>query len=202
MHDVARVDKAEAGFARERRADGRIVELRLGVLDRRLVAFDLRLELIDGGLLGVELLTRGDFLLGEGAGALQVELRVLEVRLVLRLLRERLIEGCLIRTRIDLDENVALLDHLALFKFDFSDLAVDAAAHRDGVVRFHGAEPVQIDGEIGLLRQGNGDWDGNGPLVAIGHCRRALSEKVTPAEIAAKRDPYQDSDNRPSAAEK
>jgi hypothetical protein len=82
MHDVARVDKAEAGFARERRADGRIVELRLGVLDRRLVAFDLRLELIDGGLLGVELLTRGDFLLGEGAGALQVELRVLEVRLV------------------------------------------------------------------------------------------------------------------------
>ena len=160
-------------------------------------------ELIDGRLLGVELLARGEFLLGERAVALQVELRVLEVRLVLRLLRERLIERRLIRAA---DRSATRISPSLTIWPCLKSILMTSPSTRlrtgDGVVRFHGAEPVQIDGEIGLLRLRDGDWDGNGPLVAIGHCRRALSEKVTPAEIAAKRDPYQDSDDRPSAAEK
>jgi hypothetical protein len=65
-----------------------------------------------------------------------------QIRFVLRLFRERLVESRLIRPRIDLDENVAFLDHLALLERDLGDLAVDPAVHRDGVVWLHGAEPV------------------------------------------------------------
>ena len=78
----------------------------------------------------------------------------------MRLLRDRLIERRLIRARIDLDENVAFLDHLALFEVDLGDLAIDAAAHDNGLVRLHDAEPVQIDWEIGFFRLRDGDWDG------------------------------------------
>ena len=59
-------------------------------------------QLIDGRLLGVELLTRGGILLGEFGVALQIELGVLQARLVLRLLRQRLVERRLIRAWIDL----------------------------------------------------------------------------------------------------
>jgi hypothetical protein len=50
--------------------------LRLGVVDGRLVAFDLRSQLVDSRLLGVELLPRNGVLFGEAGVALQVELRV------------------------------------------------------------------------------------------------------------------------------
>ena len=53
------------------RPNCRIVELRLGVVDDRLVALDLRGQLIDGRLLGVELLKRNGILLGEFGVALQ-----------------------------------------------------------------------------------------------------------------------------------
>ena len=77
VDDVARIDEAEAGLARQRRLDGGVAQLRLGVVDRGLVALDLRRELIDRRLLGVELLVRGEVLLGQILVALQVELRVL-----------------------------------------------------------------------------------------------------------------------------
>ena len=78
----------------------------------------------------------------------------------MRLLRNRLIERRLIRARIDLNENIAFLDHLALFEGDLDDLAIDSAAHKNGLVRLDDAEPVQIDWEIGFFRLRDGDGDG------------------------------------------
>ena len=52
MDDVALIDQAEAGDARDRRADGGVVELGLRVGDRRLVRRDLRGELLHRGSLG------------------------------------------------------------------------------------------------------------------------------------------------------
>ena len=95
----------------------------------------------------VDLLARGEILRGEVGVALQIELRVFQARLVLRFLRKRLIEGGLVRARIDLGEKIAFLDHLALSERDLDDLAVDAAAHGHGVVGLHGAESVEIDAE-------------------------------------------------------
>src|SRR5271166_7020597 len=145
MHDVAGINEAKARLPREWRSDCRIAHLRLGVVDRRLIAFDLRGEFIDRSLLRVELLPRDGILLGEPSVAHKIELSVLEARLVLRLLRNRLIERRLIRAWIDLDENIAFLDHLAQFEVDLDDLAIDSAAHKNGLVRLDDAEPVQID---------------------------------------------------------
>ena len=98
-------------------------------------------------------------LLGQADVTVEIELGVLQVGLVLRLLGERLIESRLIGPRIDLHESIALLHHPALLEGDLDDLAVDAAAHGDGVVGLHRPEPVQIDGEIGLLHPRDGDRD-------------------------------------------
>jgi hypothetical protein len=81
MHDVARIDQPEARAPRTRRLDGGVAELRLGVPDRRLVALDLRGELIDACLLGVDLLARRVVLGGEAGIALEIELGVLEIGL-------------------------------------------------------------------------------------------------------------------------
>ena len=126
--------------------------------------------------------------------------------LVLRLLGDRLIERRLIGPRIDLHENVALLDHLALLEGDLDDLAIDAAADENGLVRLHGAEPVQIDREVGLFRLCDGDGDGRGRLYAI-DCARTrrpgiAAVKVAPAEVGAERDRDYDGYQRPAASEK
>ena len=83
--------------------------------------------------------------------ALQVEIGVGEIGLVLRLLGLGLIERRLERPRIDLDQRVAFLDELAFLEGDLVDLAVDAGAHHHGVEALHGAEAGQIDRKIGLL---------------------------------------------------
>jgi len=57
------------------------------------------------------LLAGGDFLFVESGVALQVELRILQIRFVPSLFRQRLIKRCLIGPRINLRE-----------KFTFADL--------------------------------------------------------------------------------
>src|ERR1700738_689823 len=58
MNDVADVEQADAGDAIKRRDQRGIAEQGLRVLDRSLINFDLRVELVDGSLLIVDLLLR------------------------------------------------------------------------------------------------------------------------------------------------
>ena len=88
---------------------------------------------------------------------MEVELGVGERRPVLRLFRLGLVERGLERAGIDLRQQVAGLDHLALIEGDLGDLAVDAGANRDGVLGLDLAEPVDIDRIIGALRRRNGN---------------------------------------------
>ena len=158
IDDVADVDLAQPDTPGDRRLDGGVVELGLRVGDRGVVGRDLRGQLRDGGALGVGLLPRGEFAeLGE---ALQVEIGVGEIGLVLRLLGLGLVERRLERPRIDLDQQIALLDELAFLEGDLDDLAVDAGADQHGVEALHGAEAGQIDREIGLLDRRDLDRDG------------------------------------------
>ena len=159
MHDVARIDQAEPGSSRQRRLDDSVAELGLGIVDRRLIALDLGGQLIDHRLLRVDLLLGGVILLGQAERTVEIEPGVLQVGLVLRLLGERLIERRLIGPRIDFHEGIALIHHSALLEGDLDDLAVDAAAHGDGAERLHCPEPIQVDGEIGLLHPRHGDRD-------------------------------------------
>ena len=58
MDDVAGIDLAEAHAAIDRRGDGRVVELGLRAFDRGLIGLDGRLELVDLGLLLIDVLLR------------------------------------------------------------------------------------------------------------------------------------------------
>ena len=96
-------------------------------------------------LLRVDLLARGETLLRQRRIALQIALRVGELSLVLRLLRDGRVERGLIRARIDHREQVALLDLLALGHRHLHQRAVDAGAHQHGIERLHRAEAAQLD---------------------------------------------------------
>ena len=95
------------------------------------------------------LLPRGE--LAELGVALQVQLGVGEVGLVLRLLGLRLIERGLEGPGIDLGQEVALLDELAFLEGDLVDLAIDAGSDQDGVEGLHGSKAGQIDRKIRLF---------------------------------------------------
>ena len=95
-------------------------------------------------LAGGELLVADKIVLGVG-----------ELRLVLRLLGDGLVELGLVGGRIDAREHVALLDVLAFLEIDRDQLAVDLRAHGHGVERFDGADRLQIDRHVGGL--GGGD---------------------------------------------
>ena len=74
VDDVADIDLTQPDDARDRRLDGGIVELGLGVEDRRVVGGDLRRQLRDGGALGIGLLPGREF--AEFGEALQIEIGV------------------------------------------------------------------------------------------------------------------------------
>ena len=105
LHDIALVDQPNAGAAVDRRDDLGVAQHGARVVDRRLVGLHLRLELRDQRLLGVGLLLRSGIRGGEPGVALEVDARIGERRLVLRLLGDRLVVLRLIGARIDLGEH-------------------------------------------------------------------------------------------------
>ena len=68
-----------------------------------------------------------------------------------------LLERHLIGSRIDLGEEIALLDHLALFEGDLGQIAVDLGLYRDRGERGDGAELAQADGHVALLHRNHPD---------------------------------------------
>jgi hypothetical protein len=113
-HDVADVDEARADPAVDRRADAAVAELHLRQIDLRLIGVDGALKLLGQRRLGVELLM-GDRILGDQAAvALEIELRVLQHRLILDLHRLRLRQRRRVGARIDLGDGVPSMDLLSL----------------------------------------------------------------------------------------
>ena len=119
-------------------------------------------------VLRVELLLGGEILLGERGIAGEVELGVGEIGLVLRLLGVGLVERRLKRSRVDLGEKVALLDHLAFVEGDLHDLAVDARADENGVEGLDLTDALQNDRKIRALDRRDCDDDRRGPLAPAG----------------------------------
>ena len=74
VHDIAFVDQADAGASGDRRDDVGVGQDGARIVDRRLVEFDLRLELSDHRLLRVELLLVDGVGGGEPGVALEIEL--------------------------------------------------------------------------------------------------------------------------------
>ena len=148
LYQIAFVDQPQPGAPVERRDDPGVAKHRLGIVDRRLIALHLSFELRHQRLLGVGLLFRSGVGGGEPVIAVDVEARVGERRLVLRLLGDRLIVLRLIDARIDLGEHIAALDVLAFLEMHLDDLPADLRAHRDGIERAGIADRIEIDRHV------------------------------------------------------
>ena len=140
-----------------RRRHLRVDQLQLGVVDRGRVLLDRRLVLRDQRGLRIQLLFGHRVGLEQLLVALEVDLRVVEQRLVLRQRGLRRLELHLVRPRIDLGQHLARLDEVAFLKVDLHQLAVDARLDRHRVERGHVAEALQIDGNAGPPDGGDDD---------------------------------------------
>ena len=159
VDDVADVDLAKADDAVDRCHDRRISELGLRRLDGALVGVDRSLEMIDLGLLQVDVLLGLEILGRERREPRKILLGIDQLRLIVGLLGHGLIEDGLERRRVDLRQHVALVDLLALAEVDGNQLAGDLGADGDGVEGRHGAERVVIDRDVVLGRFGDRDRD-------------------------------------------
>jgi hypothetical protein len=81
--------------------------------------------------------------------ARQIEFRVAQIRLVLRLLRHRLIVRRLIRSGIDLGEHVARLHILPLAKPHGHERPIDDRLNAHRVPRLHGANTIHVHRNVG-----------------------------------------------------
>ena len=124
-------------------------------VDCRLIAADLRLELRHRGALRIDLLCWGEVAGRQIAKPLQVEPCVGEIRLVLHLFGERLIERGLKGAGIDLCQEIARLDILTLGESDLYQFAIDPGLDRDRVKRLHRAQTGEVDRHIAALRSGD-----------------------------------------------
>ena len=148
VNDVALVDLAQAGAAGQWRNDLGVAKHRLHVVDRGLIGFYKGFRLRHHGLLRIGLLLGAGVGCGELLIAREVEPLVGQLRLILRLLGDRLIVLRLIDHGIDFAEHVAFLDVLAFDEVDRDQLAVDLGAHDHIVQRAHRADAIEIDRHV------------------------------------------------------
>ena len=111
-NEIAGIDVANADAAVDRRADGRVIELRLRVLYVRVVLSDVGRVLTDEHPLLIGLFLRSEFMLEELFVAPQIGLGVLELDDRAPLLRLRQLKLGLIGRWVDNDEGIADLDIL------------------------------------------------------------------------------------------
>ena len=135
----------------ERRSDVRVIDLRFGVVDGGLVRLHGCHQLIDHEPLRVVALLVEHLLGDQIFVALEHQPAVGELRLVLGLLGDGLIELRLIRPWVDLREQVARLHVLAFRESHLVQFAIDARLDRDRVKRLDRAEAVEINGHVALF---------------------------------------------------
>jgi hypothetical protein len=93
--------------------------------------------------------------------------------------------------RIDMGEQVALLDQLALLEGDPVDLTVNAGADYDGIETLNGPEPGEIDRKI-VFPHG-GDLDRNRARLRGGVIGAVmLSRAVLPKRVATRQRDHRD----------
>src|SRR4029077_7121438 len=150
LHVVSRIDKAKADTAGDRRYDAAVEHVELLLIDLRLIELHRALVLLHNVDLILVLLARDRILLGEFLVAYEADLRVRQHALVrgelafeLRLLK-------LVGSRVDLRQEIALLDQLPFGEPHLQELAVDLRLHGDGRDRGDGAQRVDDDPDVAL----------------------------------------------------
>ena len=148
MDHVARVDDAQADPAGEGRGDMGVGQLERRALDLGLVDLERRLILAHEGRLRVHLLLGDGVLAEQDLEAVEVHPGVFQEGVVPGELRLGLHFLHLERARVDLRQRCAGGDVAALLEEDLLQLAVDAAAHGDGVDRRDRAEGDDADIQV------------------------------------------------------
>ncbi len=105
----------------------------------------------------VDLLLRDELARAQIAIALEVDLRVVELRAIARQRALGLMELRGERPRIDLRQQIALVNELALGEVDLVEPAVDLRAHRHLLPGGDGAEPFEPDRHVSLVDLGERD---------------------------------------------
>ncbi|MNN42025.1 hypothetical protein D3C81_1561770 [compost metagenome] len=154
-HQVADVQLTQAHATGDGCADPGEFKVESGIVDRCLIGLDRALELADQRFGGVQGLLGNTVFTVQAAIALDIDLGVFQLRLILQQGAFSLKQGVLVRTRIDLGEQVASLDHLPLFEIDLHQFTANATAHIDGVQRRDGAQRLVVQREITLDRRGD-----------------------------------------------
>ena len=113
MHEVALVHLTKPGATVKGCGDLGVAEIDPGIIDSRLIRFDQSLELRHQGTLCMRLLLCARVRNDKTLIAIKVELRVRELRLILRKFRCGLIELRLVGSRIDLRQYISTRHVLA-----------------------------------------------------------------------------------------
>ncbi len=157
----------------------------VAIADIELLGFDLGLignhvafVLQDQRYLGIELLARNGVALGEILVAFEIQLGILQQRLVTLQRALRLRQRQLIGPRIDLRQQIALVDVLALGEGDAHQLAADLRDDGHGGERRHGAQRVQRDVDIAPGQGRDRNRDGGRGLA--GRPRGSLMPRQQP----------------------
>ena len=157
LHVIAGIHLAQPDPAADRRDDPAVGQVQFLCIDLRLIGLHGAAVLLDQRGLSVERLARDRVLCHQRLVTSQIDLGVLEHRLILGELSFRLSQRNLIRPRVDLREEIALVDHLAFLEGALDQLAVDLRLDRDHGQRRHRTEPAQHDRHVALLDRGSTD---------------------------------------------
>ena len=132
-----------------------VSELEFGVVDLSLIRGNRSIELPDQCGLGVKLLLGNHAFLEEKFEPFEIYFGVSALGLILGKLPQGLFQLDLEGAGVNLREKIAFVDELTFLEGDTDELAIDAAAHGDGVEGGDRAEAVKIDGQVAALSGGN-----------------------------------------------
>ena len=176
LHVIAGIDQPQADAAVDRRYDPGVGEVEVLGVDQRLVRADRAFILLDDEFLVLRGLGRDRILLQQGLVARVVRLGLVEQALVMRELALVLRLERLIGAGVDLGEDIAFLDVLALGKGDALQIAGNLAHHRHGRDRRHRAQ--RVDDHVDVAGRDGGDADRRLARIvaalAAGRLRRGL----------------------------
>ena len=183
-HLVAGIDDIRARLAVDRRIDARVSEIELGAIERGFVGFDSCRKRFGIGHELVALLRRHDAAIGQHHGAIGVRLGAFELCLVARHLRFGLTNRGFERCGIDLEQQIALPDHLAFFEFGFEQRSVDLRFDVHDRIGKHGSDRANDDRNVANLSGRNTNR------------RRLRAARATLAGVAAAAENRADSGER------
>jgi len=144
-----------------------VFDLHLIVLHGPLVILYRALILQDNFFLIVQELLLDGIAGPRGAVAFHIHLRLCEYVLIALQRALRLQEIRLILARIDVDQRIALADHLPFFKVHGYNQAVNLAGNGVGIDRGYGSDFVKVNADVALGGCDRGDCD-------FGRCGRGL----------------------------